>query len=54
MQDTRLQLIDQRPEDPLRFDLRHYRRQLMAGQVRVAADDGLVVLLPDQEEHESD
>jgi hypothetical protein len=48
MHQTDLQLVDQKPADPLTFNLYDYRPQLMAGNVRVVTDDGLVIYLPDE------
>ena len=48
MHHTDLQLVDEKPADPFRFNLHNYRPQLVAGSVGVTTHDGLVIRLPDQ------
>jgi len=47
MQDTDLQIVDAAPDDPFRFDLSQYARQLVAGYSKTMPDQGLVSFMPD-------
>ncbi len=47
MVDAELQIVDADPGDPFRFDLDHYKKQLVAGYSRTLADLGLEVVMPD-------
>lgn len=47
MRDTDLLIVDQDPDDPFDFSLRHYHEQLVAGRHHTTPDDGLVVTMPD-------
>jgi hypothetical protein len=50
MQDTDLQIVDAAPDDPFRFDLSQYARQLVAGYSKTMPDLGLVSFMPDADE----
>ncbi len=47
MQNTDLTLIDTSPGDWFKFDLRHYRNQLVAGDMHMTKNGGLIVSTPD-------
>lgn len=47
MADADLEIVDTAPADPFDFSLAEYRRQLVAGAVRVTPAGGLVVRAPD-------
>jgi hypothetical protein len=50
MQDTDLQIVDSDPDDPFRFFLERYDRQLVAGYSKTMPDLGLVAYMPDTDE----
>jgi hypothetical protein len=47
MTDTDLRIVDADPRTPFDMNLPHYARQLVAGQSRTLANQGLVVHMPD-------
>ncbi len=50
MDDTDLQIVDGDQDDPFRFFLSQYARQLVAGYSKTMPDKGLVAVMPDYDE----
>jgi hypothetical protein len=53
MQDTDLRIVDADPSDPFRFYFAKYHGQLVAGTSRTTPDLGLVAVMPDADDLES-